>query len=81
MRHVIIGAGGAGTAAAETISANSEDEVIVINREKVLPPYSPAALPYYIEGTVNRNELFIWNWHFIRSSGIEYLMGEGGREG
>jgi nitrite reductase (NADH) large subunit len=74
MRHVIIGAGGAGTAAAETISANSDDEVVVINREKVLP-YSPAALPYYIEGTVKRNELFIWNWHFVRSSGIEYLMG------
>jgi len=74
MRHVIIGAGGAGTAAAETISANSEDEVIVINREKVLP-YSPAALPYYIEGTVKRSELFIWDWHFVRSSGIDYLMG------
>jgi len=74
MRHVIIGAGGAGTAAAETISANSEDEVIVINREKTLP-YSPAALPYYIEGTVKRSELFIWDWHFIRSSGIDYLMG------
>ena len=74
MRHIIIGAGGAGTAAAETISANSEDEVVVINREKSLP-YSPAALPYYIEGTVRRDELFIWNWHFVRSSGIDYLMG------
>lgn len=74
MRHVIIGAGGAGTAAAETIRANSEDEVVVINREKTLP-YSPAALPYYIEGTVRRDGLFVWNWHFVRSSGIDYLMG------
>ena len=74
MRHVIIGAGGAGTAAAETISENSEDEVVVINREKTLP-YSPAALPYYIEGTVRREKLFIWDWRFVRSSGIDYVMG------
>ncbi len=74
MRHVIIGAGGAGTAAAETISENSEDEVVVINREKTLP-YSPAALPYYIEGTMRREKLFIWDWRFVRSSGIDYVMG------
>jgi len=74
MRHVIIGAGGAGTAAAETIRANSEDEIIVINREKTLP-YSPAALPYYIEGSVRREKLFIWDWHFIRSNSIDYIMG------
>ena len=74
MRHVIIGAGGAGTAVAETIRANSEDEIIVINREKTLP-YSPAALPYYIEGSVRREKLFIWDWHFIRSNSIDYIMG------
>ena len=74
MRHVIIGAGGAGSSAAETIRANSEDEIIVITRERSLP-YSPAVLPYYIEGTLRRDKLFIWDWSFVRRNSIDYLMG------
>ncbi len=74
MRYVIIGAGGAGTSAAETIRANTEDDIIIITREKTLP-YSPAVLPYYIEGTLRRDNLFIWDWSFVRRNSIDYVMG------
>jgi NAD(P)H-nitrite reductase large subunit len=76
MRIVIIGAGAAGVSAAETIRKQNEDvEITVINEEDSLP-YSPVALPEFIEGKISREQLYLWNDDYLRKTKISYVRGK-----
>jgi NADPH-dependent 2,4-dienoyl-CoA reductase/sulfur reductase-like enzyme len=76
MHVIIVGAGAAGTSAAETIRKYDKDsEITVINEENELP-YSPVALPEYIEGKISREQLFLWDNDFVKKMSINYLSGK-----
>ncbi|KUO40531.1 MAG: hypothetical protein APZ16_04925 [Candidatus Hadarchaeum yellowstonense] len=76
MRIVIIGAGAAGVSAAETIrKLNADVEITIINEEDSLP-YSPVALPEYIEGRISREQLYLWNDDRIRKMKVFYVRGK-----
>ena len=76
MRVIIVGAGAAGTSAAETIRKYDKDsEITVISEEKELP-YSPVALPEYIEGKISKEHLFLWDNNFIKKMSINFLSGK-----
>ena len=73
MHAVIVGAGAAGISAAETIRKyDGDSEITVINKEKGLP-YSPVALPEYIEGKISKEQLFLWDNYFIKKMSINYV--------
>ena len=48
MRHVIIGAGPAGAAAADTLRKLDPDCQITLIGDEPEPPYSRMAIPYYL---------------------------------
>jgi NAD(P)H-nitrite reductase large subunit len=76
MRIVIIGAGAAGVSAAETIrKQNADAEITVINEEDSLP-YSPVALPEFIEGKISREQLYLWNNDYLSKTKISYVRGK-----
>ncbi|MGB9627413.1 MAG: NAD(P)/FAD-dependent oxidoreductase [Thermodesulfobacteriota bacterium] len=75
MRILIIGAGAAGISAAETIKNHKADaEITIITKDKC-PPYSPVALPDYIEGRVSKEQMVICDDKFIREKRIDLLLG------
>jgi NADPH-dependent 2,4-dienoyl-CoA reductase/sulfur reductase-like enzyme len=75
MRILIIGAGAAGISAAETIrNHKKDDEVTLITKDKC-PPYSPVALPDYIEGRASKEQMLIWDDKFIQEKRIGLLLG------
>lgn len=75
MRFLIIGAGAAGISAAETIRNRKADaEITIISKDKY-PPYSPVALPDYIEGRVSKEQMLIWDDKFIQEKRIDLLLG------
>jgi NAD(P)H-nitrite reductase large subunit len=58
-KHLIIGSGAAGLAAARTIrSLSKDDKIKMVTRENMLP-YSLAALPYLISGKVAESDLWL----------------------
>jgi NADPH-dependent 2,4-dienoyl-CoA reductase/sulfur reductase-like enzyme len=76
MRIVIIGAGAAGVSAAETVrKQNADAEITIINEEDSLP-YSPVALPEFIEGKISREQLYLWNDDYLRKTKIFYFRGK-----
>jgi NADPH-dependent 2,4-dienoyl-CoA reductase/sulfur reductase-like enzyme len=76
MRIVIIGAGAAGVSAAETVrKQNADAEITIINEEDSLP-YSPVALPEFIEGKISREQLYLWNDDYLRKTKIFYVRGK-----
>jgi NADPH-dependent 2,4-dienoyl-CoA reductase/sulfur reductase-like enzyme len=76
MRIVIVGAGAAGISAAETIRKyDTNSEITVINRERSLP-YSPVALPEYIEGKIRKEQLLLWNADFIKKENVNFIQGK-----
>ncbi|MGQ9461211.1 MAG: NAD(P)/FAD-dependent oxidoreductase [Candidatus Bathyarchaeaceae archaeon] len=76
MQIVIIGAGAAGLSAAETIRKHSaESEITVVSKERSLP-YSPVALPEYIEGKISKEQLLLWNADFIKKEDINFIQGK-----
>jgi NAD(P)H-nitrite reductase large subunit len=76
MRIVIIGAGAAGVSAAETIrKQNADAEITVINEEDSVP-YSPVALPEFIEGKISREQLYLWNNDYLSKKKISYVRGK-----
>ena len=59
MRHVIIGAGPAGVAAAETLrKVGPTDEVVLIGSEPE-PPYSRMAIPYYLIDDIQESGTYL----------------------
>jgi NADPH-dependent 2,4-dienoyl-CoA reductase/sulfur reductase-like enzyme len=75
MRILIIGAGAAGISAAETIRNHKGDaEITIITKDKC-PPFSPVALPDYIEGKVSKEQMLFWEEKVIREKRIDLLLG------
>lgn len=72
---VIIGNGAAGNSAAETIRRAQPDASIKIITRETVPEYSACALPDYLSGWVERERLFIKQWHDYQSNDIEVLGG------
>jgi NADPH-dependent 2,4-dienoyl-CoA reductase/sulfur reductase-like enzyme len=75
MRILIIGAGAAGISAAETIRNHKTDaEITIITKDKC-PPFSPVALPDYIEGKVSKEQMLLWEEKVTREKRIDLLLG------
>ena len=76
MRIVIVGAGAAGISAAETIRKyDTNSEITVINKERSLP-YSPVALPDYIEGKISKEQLLLWDDYSAKRRDITFIRGK-----
>jgi NADPH-dependent 2,4-dienoyl-CoA reductase/sulfur reductase-like enzyme len=79
-RYVIIGAGAAGTSAAERLRECDRDaEIIIVCKEKSLP-ISPVALPDYIEGCISKKNVFIWRNSFVKKNKIQLCTGWGAKQ-
>jgi len=76
MQIVIIGAGAAGLSVAETVRRHdAESEITIVSKEKSLP-YSPVALPEYIEGKISKEQLLLWNTDLIKKEHINFIQGK-----
>jgi NAD(P)H-nitrite reductase large subunit len=72
-RHVIVGAGPAGLAAAETLRAlNGSARITLVCDE---PPYARMALPYYLEGRVEERALHTGDAAWFESLEIRTRLG------
>jgi NADPH-dependent 2,4-dienoyl-CoA reductase/sulfur reductase-like enzyme len=75
VKYLILGAGAAGVSAAETIRVyDKESELVVVSKEDNLP-ISPVALPEYIEGSISKEELFLWDRGYLEENRIELILG------
>ncbi len=77
MNYVIIGAGPAGVAAAETLhKADAESSIILIGGEGK-PPYSRMAIPYVLTGKIEEDGTYLRksDGHYDRK-GITFLQGQ-----
>ena len=75
MKVVIVGAGAAGMSAAETISDHDASvQLSVISKDRGLP-YSPVALPEYIEGRVSREQMLLWDDKFRAKRNLDFMAG------
>lgn len=75
MRYVIIGAGIAGTTAAEEIrKADPNAELTLIGKEPH-PLYSRVLLPHYLKGKVPRERVFLKKWEWYDAQRITYEAG------
>ena len=76
MTYVIVGAGPAGVAAAETLAeADKGSEIVLVGGEPE-PPYSRMAIPYVLTGNVGEDGTYLRkteNWYEDR--GIRYVHG------
>jgi len=59
MRHVIIGAGPAGVAAADTLRKLDPDCQITLIGDEPEPPYSRMAIPYYLVDQINEHGTYL----------------------
>ncbi|MBI4831602.1 MAG: FAD-dependent oxidoreductase [Candidatus Lindowbacteria bacterium] len=74
LRHVIIGHGPAGVAAARSIrKRNSEDEILVISEEPCLA-YSRILLPDYIAGRVSLDKLWLYPQSYYDEARIQLRL-------
>lgn len=74
MSIVILGAGGAGLSAVKTIVENApEERLTVVYREDCLP-YSPVVLPYYIEGTLSKEDMCLLSGRGM-PAGVDLVQG------
>jgi len=75
MRFIIIGAGIAGTTAAEELRKLDATAEIVLIGEEYEPLYSRVLLPHYAKGIVPREKIFLKKetWYFDKN--IEWLCG------
>ncbi|MBT9163368.1 MAG: NADH-dependent phenylglyoxylate dehydrogenase subunit epsilon [Chloroflexi bacterium] len=75
-KHLIIGCGAAGLAAAQEIrSLSPEDEIVLITKEKHLP-YSIAALPYLISGKMKESDLWLADEDYLSEMGYDLIRGK-----
>ena len=75
MRFVIVGAGIAGTTAAEELRKRSKDADIILIGEEDVPLYTRVLLPNYIEGKVERERLFLKKEMWYAENRIEWVSG------
>ncbi|MEM0050576.1 MAG: FAD/NAD(P)-binding oxidoreductase [Candidatus Bathyarchaeia archaeon] len=80
MRIIIIGNGIAGISALrEMRKYDKYSEIIVLSREKLdesRPFYSPAAIPYYIENRLSKDNLFSRDLSFYQKNNAKLYLGE-----
>ncbi|MBI2484622.1 NAD(P)/FAD-dependent oxidoreductase [Candidatus Uhrbacteria bacterium] len=76
MRYVIVGAGIAGTTAAEEIRKRDPDGEIVLIGDEQHALYSRVLLPHYVKGKIPRERVFLKTDAWYRQQRIEYLRGE-----
>lgn len=75
-RYVIIGAGIAGTSAAEEIRKRDHEGDIILIGEEEHALYSRVLLPHYIKGKISREKCFLKREAWYDEQKIEYLRGE-----
>lgn len=76
MTYVIVGAGPAGVAAAETLAKTAKGSEIVLVGGEPEPPYSRMAIPYVLTGNVGEDGTYLRkteNWYEDRN--IRYIHG------
>lgn len=76
IRYVIIGAGIAGTTAAEEIRKQDPEGSIALVGEEAHTLYSRVLLPHYIKGKVPREKCFLKKDEWYEEKKIEYWRGE-----
>jgi len=75
-KHIIIGCGAAGLAAAQKIRGlSAEDEITLITKENHLP-YSLAALPYLVSGKIKESDLWLVNEDYLLNMGCNLIRGK-----
>lgn len=73
MHYVIIGNGGAGVSALQTIRENDKkSEITIISREKY-PAYSPCSLPDLIGGEIEKSKIFRFEKNFYEKLNVNFL--------
>jgi len=76
MSYVIVGAGPAGVAAADTLSSAAPDSDIVLLGGEPEPPYSRMAIPYFLTGNIGEDGTFLRKTeNFYEDRGIRYTHG------
>jgi len=76
MTYVIVGAGPAGVAAAETLARHAKGSDILLVGGEPEPPYSRMAIPYFLTGNIAEDGTYLRkteNWYEDR--GIRYIHG------
>lgn len=73
-RHVIIGAGPAGVAAAETVRAIEGDaaHIVLISDE---PAYARMVLPYYLAGEISESHVLTGDTDYFAGLGVQSVSG------
>ena len=74
-QHIIIGAGPAGVAAAETIRARDADAAVTLISHE--PAYSRMVLPYYLAKEIPEKHVLTGNQDYFIERNIEALLGTG----
>ncbi len=73
MHYVIIGNGGAGVSALQTIrNFDKKSDITIISREKY-PPYSPCSLPNLLGGEIKKNTIFRFDKEFYNRLNASFL--------
>lgn len=75
MRVVIVGAGVAGTTAAEELKKLDPSVEVVLISEEVNPLYSRVLLPHYLKGKIPRERVFLKKESWYVEAGIEWIEG------
>ena len=76
MHLVILGNGAAAISAVRTIRKKDKGMQISLVFKENVPYYSPAVLPYYVEGKISRQSLFPEGWDFYKENRIEIVAGK-----
>jgi len=73
LHYVIIGNGGAGVSALQTIREyDTETDITIISREKY-PAYSPCSLPNLLAGEITKTMIFRFEPQFYNSLNTKFL--------
>lgn len=76
MSYVIVGAGPAGVAAAETLSTAAPGSDIVLIGGEPEPPYSRMAIPYFLTGDIGEDGTYLRKTeNYYEDRGIQYRHG------
>lgn len=76
MRHIIVGAGAAGIAAAKAIRAVDCAAEIILIGEEAFSPYRRYLLTDYLCGAVDEDDLFQFSEDYLRDKNISYRKGQ-----